>query len=296
MIVADKNPSTRGFDDALVTRIWQSLHGDVPMRARPLLVGLSGLPGSGKSTLAAQLVARARRDGVPATTLALDDFYLGRSARRQLARRVHPLLITRGVPGTHDIALLRDVIAKLPSASVAQPVESPRFDKATDTRLSPKRWHRTTQAPRLIILEGWCVGVGAQTGAGLVRACNRLERDEDADGRWRRWVNDRLADDYARLWRRLDRLVVLQAPAFGYSARWRAEQEHRLAQQRPGAARLIDDSALDGFLQHFERIARHALATLPATADVLVALDRTHEPRDVTIRPARAGSRVGRPP
>jgi len=43
-------------------------------------------------------------DGVE--VLSLDDFYLGHAARLQLARDIHPLLATRGVPGTHDIAFL----------------------------------------------------------------------------------------------------------------------------------------------------------------------------------------------
>ena len=37
-----------------------------------------------------------------AVTFSMDDLYLGRAARVDLARRIHPLLATRGVPGTHD--------------------------------------------------------------------------------------------------------------------------------------------------------------------------------------------------
>src|ERR1700753_2509275 len=61
------------------------------------VIGQSGLQGSGKSTLAGQVVALAQSRGVLALTISIDDFYLGRAARKELARRVHPLLITRGV-------------------------------------------------------------------------------------------------------------------------------------------------------------------------------------------------------
>ena len=37
--------------------------------------------------------------------LSLDDLYLPKAERLRLARDVHPLLATRGVPGTHDVAL-----------------------------------------------------------------------------------------------------------------------------------------------------------------------------------------------
>ena len=69
------------------------------------VIGLSGLQGSGKSTLAAQIIAAAKEERIDATAISIDDFYLGRASRKALARTVHPLLKTRGVPGTHDPAL-----------------------------------------------------------------------------------------------------------------------------------------------------------------------------------------------
>ena len=35
--------------------------------------------------------------------LSLDNYYLSRKQRSQLSKKIHQLLITRGVPGTHDI-------------------------------------------------------------------------------------------------------------------------------------------------------------------------------------------------
>src|SRR5690606_13368304 len=79
-----------------------------------LLVGVSGCQGSGKSTLAALLVLLARELlGLRAVNLSIDDFYLGHAERQVLARKVHPLLATRGVPGTHEVPLAMDTIAAL---------------------------------------------------------------------------------------------------------------------------------------------------------------------------------------
>src|SRR4051812_33755031 len=72
----------------------------------PFILGISGLQGSGKSTLATELIDAARRRGWSAVSLSLDDVYLTRAERESLARAVHPLLRTRGVPGTHDLTLL----------------------------------------------------------------------------------------------------------------------------------------------------------------------------------------------
>ena len=78
---------------------------------RPYILGLSGLQGSGKSTLAAVLKAHAEARDWATEVLALDDFYYTRGERGLLAQQVHPLLRTRGVPGTHEIELLLSVLA-----------------------------------------------------------------------------------------------------------------------------------------------------------------------------------------
>jgi D-glycerate 3-kinase len=238
---------------------------------RPWLVGLSGLQGSGKSTFAAQLADAARIRGIVTQVLSLDDFYLGRRERAQLARTVHPLLATRGVPGTHDVGLLLRTLDALRAADASRPTRVPRFDKGRDTRVTPSRWRRVAMPPSLIVLEGWCIGVPAQNPAALRRPLNALERDEDADAQWRSWVDARLADEYARLWRRLDTLVLLQAPSFAVVSRWRDEQEAAL--RRRGAPHAMDAVALARFLMHYERLSRQALRELPARADLRLLLD-----------------------
>lgn len=279
-----QNPSTGpAADPHLTAALWCEVSPRLARRHAPLLLGLSGLQGCGKSTLAQALVAQARRRGIDAVTLSLDDVYFGRRARLALARQVHPLLATRGVPGTHDLPLLHATLDALARCSPRQPVHLPRFDKARDTRRPPSRWPRVTRPPRLVVLEGWCLGLAAQSAAALVRPCNTLERREDRDGRWRRWVNARLAG-YAPLWRRLHHLVLLQAPSWRIVARWRGEAEEGLRARSGRAERGMVAADLARFLQHYERLSRHALASLPARADRCIALDPQRRPRDLIPR------------
>ncbi len=267
-----------GFAPAVVDVALQSLHAWLRAqrpRRTPLLVGVSGLQGSGKSTFARQLAQAATARGMRTEALSLDDFYLGRRARRQLAGTIHPLLATRGVPGTHDLDLLISTIAALAAVRADRPLALPRFDKGHDTRLPPSRWRRVRSTPRLILLEGWCVGLPAQPAAALARAINRLEREDDRDGTWRRWVNAQLGDMHARLGQRLDRLILLEAPDFAVVSRWRDEQERVLRQRHAPLA--MDAPALRRFLLHYERLSQHALRELPAHADLrfLLRRDRT---------------------
>jgi len=241
---------------------------------RPVILAISGLQGSGKSTFAAQVADAARARGLVAATLSLDDVYLTAAARRRLAADVHPLLATRGPPGTHDLDLAH---ATLDAVATGQPVRLPRFDKLADDRLPASAWPRLDAPLDLLVMEGWCLGVPAEPEAALAQPLNRLEREEDPDGRWRRYCNDALRERYPALWRRLDRLWLLQAPSFEIVARWRWQQEQALLAAAPGRSGM-DRPALARFLAHYERISRHALRTLPAIADQVVPLDESRQP------------------
>ncbi|SEJ53735.1 kinase [Frateuria terrea] len=255
---------------ALAGHLLDHYAGRVARSRRPYILGLSGLQGSGKSTLARVMKAEAEARGWPTDVLTLDDFYYPRSEREALAREVHPLLRTRGVPGTHEIELLLSVLAALPQASEKLPVTWPRFDKGRDTRIPPSRWPKVTRPPKLVILEGWALGLRPQLQAALETPVNALEREEDPDCRWRHWVNKQLRA-YQPLWRKLDALIVLQAPNWDVVRRWRGEQEQALLARHAPLA--MDAGAMVRFLAHFERLSRHALATLPALADSVVEFD-----------------------
>jgi D-glycerate 3-kinase len=247
-----------------------------------VVAGLCGAQGSGKSTASAALVEMLRQQGIPAVSLSIDDFYLPRAGRIALAQAVHPLLITRGVPGTHDVELAQ---ATIESLAEPEPTLLPSFDKATDDRRPRSQW-RVVQGPmRVVILEGWCVGALPQTAAQLAQPVNALERDEDPDGSWRGHVNAALSGRYRALFDRLSPLTLLAAPSFEVVRHWRGEQERRLREklQREGGddSRLMDDAAIVRFIGHFERVTRHILEEMPQRADHLICLDeqRTAEYR-----------------
>ena len=234
---------------------------------RLLVIGLCGAQGSGKSTLAAGLRQRLENDAIPVAVLSIDDLYRTRAEREDLARSVHPLLRTRGVPGTHDVALGLRVIGALDRGEAAL---LPRFDKALDDRLPQARWERAVAGTRLLLLEGWCVGARPQSEAELACAVNALERDEDADGVWRAFANEALAGGYQALFDRMDHLVMLAAPGFDIVQRWRTQQEHEL-RERSGSG--MSDAQIARFIQHYERLTRHILKEMPDRTDLTIVLD-----------------------
>jgi D-glycerate 3-kinase len=261
---------TSGFSPGFVA---DRLDEALALRGPLPIYGLAGLPGTGKSTLARQMVRLAAERGIAVLALSIDDFYLGRGARRELARRVHPLLARRGPPGTHDLTL---ALSTLDALRRGESIALPRFDKLADTRLPPSRWRRAAQPPRLLVFEGWFLKTPPEPTAALSTPINVLEREHDPDGTWRRWCNDALAD-HAPLWRRLDWLTWLQPPGFETVPAWRWQQERAMQSRRPGRA-AMSRTQIGRFLQAFERVGRQALRTLPAVADRVIALDARRRP------------------
>jgi len=261
---------------AVVEQHWRPLADDLARRAeakRPLIVGINGAQGSGKSTLCRFLEVLLAERGLRAVTLSLDDLYLTRAERQDLAREVHPLLATRGVPGTHDVAL---GAALLDQMAAGESVALPVFDKAADDRAQSPR---PVEGPvDVVLFEGWCVGAVPQPEGLLAAPINQLEREEDADGMWRRAVNQRLATDYAALFERLDLLVMLRVAGFEAVRANRLLQEQKLARRSPTGAGLMDAAALERFLMHYERLTRWMLEEMPARADILFPIGPDQRP------------------
>ena len=252
----------------------------------PPIVGFSGCQGSGKSTLVA-LMAKVMREayGVSTMVLSLDDFYLTKAARAALAESIHPLFATRGVPGTHDLALLNETISALrrqPGTGGVVPV--PAFDKALDDRTEMVHWRQVSAPVQLILLEGWCVGLSPQSENELEAPINPMEAEQDPSLVWRREVNRQLVDGYADVFGKLEALLLLQAPSFDTVFEWRWQQEQRLSEQfqqnHPDSPNpTMSRSEVADFVLHYQRLTEHGLKTLPDRADFVweLATDRSVE-------------------
>ncbi|WP_159976583.1 MULTISPECIES: zeta toxin family protein [unclassified Novosphingobium] len=246
---------------------------------RPVVIGLCGSQGSGKTTLAAAVLEACRAQDLRCAVLSIDDIYLTRAEREDLADRVHPLFATRGVPGTHDVALGLAVIAALERGE-ASPL--PRFDKSCDDREPTENWPAAPADCEVLLLEGWCVGASAQPPVTLVRPVNALESEEDPDAIWRSFANAALAGGYAELFARIDRLVLLAAPDFAVVRGWRLQQEEELAARLGAGAQVMSAPEIARFVSHYERLTRHILAEMPDRANLIVRLDAARRPIEIT--------------
>jgi D-glycerate 3-kinase len=239
---------------------------------RPARIALVGAQGSGKTTL-----GRAAAEAFGAAQVSIDDVYLTRAEREAMAREVHPLFLTRGPPGTHDLAMLGALMDRLSAAGPDDETPLPDFDKRGDDRVPADRWRRFRGRPRAILIDAWCLGAMAEEAAALATPINALERDHDPDGTWRRAVNGFVGGPYAEFAAGLDALVFLQAPGFDVVLDWRCQQEADLLGLAPGDLPDAERARMAGFIQYFERVTRRMLAG-GVRADVTVKLDRNRRP------------------
>lgn len=237
-----------------------------------LILGLCGPQASGKSTAVAQVAAALTAEGLRIAILSLDDLYLGRTARADLAATIHPLLITRGPPGTHDVALGQEVFAALRRGDA---VRLPRFSKAHDEPLPEREWPRLEGRCDILLFEGWCVGARPVPDGLLSTPVNALEAEEDAQGVWRRWWNAHLAGATGDLFGQIDRLIYLKPPSFDVVFQWRCQQEHEMiAKLGPeNAPAAMPDAQIARFIAHYQRLTEWIIAEMPRRADLTIMLD-----------------------
>ena len=246
----------------------------------PQVIGINGCQGSGKSTLADYLcTVVAERLGVTTVSLSLDDFYLTKTERNHLAAKVHPLLATRGVPGTHDVQLAMDSIKSL---AAGQKTLITRFDKSIDDR-APAASLKTTEGKiGLIVIEGWCLGAKPESTEKLIQPINSLEENDDRDGIWRAYVNRALQNDYPPLFALVDELIMLQTTAFDTVFKWRLEQEQKMVErlEKEGiecGSGIMSEQQILRFISYFQRVTENILNEMPQRADHLFKLGQSRE-------------------
>ena len=242
---------------------------------RTKIIGLSGGQGAGKSTITGILkFILKRKYGLDLCVFSIDDFYKTKIERKKMSKNIHPLFLTRGVPGTHDVGLINKTIRKLKKKQF-KTVLIPKFDKLIDDRSKKNKWQKIKKSPNIIIFEGWCVGAIQQKDNELKRSLNPIEKKYDPRFVWRKTVNNHLKNRYKRLFKKIDKLVYLKAPNFNHIFKWRLLQEEKM-KLTSKSKKTMSKSQVKDFIMFYERITKHMMNNYSKISDLTIFLDKSH--------------------
>ena len=240
---------------------------------KTIILGFSGGQGSGKSSMTILLNHILNKySSIKSLTLSIDDFYLSISERNELAKNIHPMCKTRGVPGTHNIDKLIQTISLLTKNKNNKEVLLPAFSKVDDDYFPLNEWRIYKGRPDIILLEGWCIGAVPIKMGNWLPPLNSLEKRLDPKGEWAKWSNRELGKRYQDLFSLIDLLIMIRLSSMEhvYESRW--IQEKTLKKLNKGE-KVSSKIKIYEIVMHFERLTRHMFKTLPSYADLIIERD-----------------------
>ena len=246
------------------------------------VIGLTGGQGSGKSTIS-NILKIILQEGFNLKTVifSIDDFYKTLKERKIMSKKISPLFLTRGVPGTHDTRMLNSCIKNFKNKKFKKTI-IPKFDKSIDDRSPKSKWVKVNKKPNIVIFEGWCVGVTPQKKRDLNISINKLEREKDKKKIWRKKVNKELEINYKKIFDLIDKIIFLKVPSFKYVLKWRLLQEKKLRVVSKGIKKkTMTDNQISNFIMYYERITKHMLKILPKQAHSVINIDKKHRLKSV---------------
>jgi D-glycerate 3-kinase len=246
-------------------------------KGKTLILGFSGGQGSGKTTIAKILKIILKKFFKRKIYISsIDDFYKTLRDRNKMAHNIHPLFKTRGVPGTHDVNLIKNFFYFLKKNKFLK-VKLPKFDKSQDNRLKEKYWFNIKERPEIVILEGWCVGAQPQSNFLIKKPINSLEKYEDKDLTWRKYVNKKLKKEYKKIFLMIDYYIFMKIPNFKMVFKWRLLQENKLRKNSKFKKNIMSYNEIKRFIMFYQRITLQMIKDLSKSASVVVILKKNHE-------------------
>ena len=255
-------------------------------KKEPLIIGLAGGQGTGKTTITSIIsIILKKYFKLDIFKISIDDFYKTRKQRTLLSKNKHSLLMTRGVPGTHDIDIMLNFFKKIKVKNF-KILKLPKFNKGVDDRCKQNLWYKIQSKPDVVILEGWCVGARSQNSKELKKPVNSLEKIHDQNFKWRQYVNYQLKTKYKKLFNQLDYILFLKVKNFSLLRRWRLKQEKKLwlKSKNKKNLKIMNKSEVKNFMDTYQRITQQMFKDMPKYSSIVMNLNNSHQIKNIKYK------------
>ena len=253
---------------------------------KTFIIGLAGGQGTGKTTISSLIrLILSTYFKLDVFKVSIDDFYKTRKERLKLSKSKHPLLLIRGVPGTHDIDRINKLFHNVKNKKFKSML-IPKFDKSIDDRCNKKLWYKLKKKPDVLILEGWCVGAKSENNKTLSIPINKLEKNLDNKKKWRLHVNNQLKNKYAKLFNQMNSLLYLKAKNFNILKQWRIKQEKKLQikNKRKKNNKIMSNTEVVNFMMTYQRITQNMFKIASKYSSIIIDLNDRHQIKRVKFK------------
>ena len=239
---------------------------------------ISGSQGCGKTTLL-KLIKNNFKNfyNIDPLCISLDDYYLTKKQRNDLSKRIHPLLQTRGVPGTHATEKITKTLKLFDKKKY--PIKIPKFDKLNDDRLPFSQI--ITSKKNMIFLEGWCCGCPPLSNSFLQKNLNNIEKT-DSEYIWRKYYNKKLKKEYRLIFKHFEYLIYFKIPSFDCVLKWRIKQEKRLKLNKKKNINYMNKIEIKDFISYYEKITTWMMKNTLSKSDLTIKINKNQKIQSIS--------------
>ena len=130
------------------------------------------------------------------------------------------------------------------------------------------------------------MGARAQKNSMLKKSINSLEKTNDQNLIWRKFVNNQLKTKYKIIFRKLDALIYLKAKNFSLLQKWRIKQEKKLwfTSANNKNLKIMSKGEVINFMQTYQRITQNMFKDAPKYASIILNLNSNHQIKSSTYK------------
>ena len=121
------------------------------------------------------------------------------------------------------------------------------------------------------------MGAKSQSNFLIKKSLNTLEKNEDKNLIWRKYVNKMLKKEYKKIFSMIDYLIFMKVPNFRMVFKWRLLQENKLRKKVHSNKKIMSYSEIRRFIMFYERITLQMVKDLGKSASAVISLKKNHE-------------------